>query len=69
MAYYVELPDAAGNCREGTTPLLRLYNNGMGGAPNHRLTTRPDVRDKLGAEGWVSEGVAACVPSLRGDEL
>jgi hypothetical protein len=46
----------------GTTPLHRLYNNGQGGAPNHRYTTCTNLRDRMVAnEGWVSEGVAMCV--------
>lgn len=69
MAYWVELPDGGGNCRAGTTQLFRLYNNGMGGAPNHRVTTSAAQRDGLVAKGWIGEGVAACVLSVRGDEL
>jgi YVTN family beta-propeller protein len=74
LAYYVELPDAAGACRADTVPLYRLYNDGMGGAPNHRFTTSMAKRDAMTGKGWVREGagddgVAACVPSLRGDEL
>ena len=31
------LPDATGACAAGgIVPLYRLYNNGQGGAPNHR---------------------------------
>jgi hypothetical protein len=51
----------------GTQPLYRLYNNGQGGAPNHRYTTRIDVRQQMITQGWVSEGYGplgaiACVP-------
>jgi YVTN family beta-propeller protein len=69
MAYYVELPDGMGGCRAGTVPLFRLYNNGTGGAPNHLFTASSGVRDSAAGKGWTLEGVAACVPSLRGDEL
>jgi YVTN family beta-propeller protein len=74
MAYYVELPDATGACRTGTVPVFRLYNNGIGGAPNHRFTASDAKRKAMLDKGWLSEGsgesgVAACVPSLGGNEL
>jgi len=66
-AFAVALPDAAGNCPDSLVPLYRFYNNGQGGAPNHRYATASDVRDEMLARGWVAEGagamgVAACVP-------
>ena len=74
MSYYVELPDAMGACRTGTVPVYRLYNNGMGGAPNHRFTASEDKRKAMIDKGWLGEGsgeggVTACVPSLGGNEL
>jgi len=74
ISYFVELPDADGACRAGTSPIYRVYNNGMSGAPNHRLTGNRAARDNLVGQGWVAEGlgpeiVAACGPTLRGDEL
>ena len=56
-----------GTCPSGTTPLYRLYNNGQGGAPNHRYTIDPAVRTQMIAANWVPEGngpdgVFACVP-------
>ena len=68
------LTNTTGGCRTGTYPLYRLYNAKAGGAPNHRLTTSLERRGAMIDKGWVSEGagesgVAACVPSLRGDEL
>jgi hypothetical protein len=56
-----------GLCPAGTIPLYRLYNNGMGGAPNHRYTTSVAVFDQMAAAGWFFEGdgntkVFACVP-------
>lgn len=74
VSYYVEPPDAQGNCRSGTVPLYRSYNNGMGGAPNHHVTGDRAKRDALVGSGWIAEGsgpdvIAACGPSLRGDEL
>lgn len=60
------LPDAAGMCPAATTPLYRLYNDGQGGAPNHRYTTELDVFDAMRELGWKPEGagvgVIACVP-------
>jgi len=66
-AFAVALPDAAGNCAYPLVPLYRFYNNGQGGAPNHRYATASDVREEMLARGWVAEGagpmdVAACVP-------
>ena len=66
--FAVGLPDAAGNCANGTLPLYRLYNDGQGGAPNHRYTTNAATRADMLAQGWISEGtgalgVIACVPA------
>jgi hypothetical protein len=36
--------------------VYRLYNNGQGGAPNHRYTTASSVRDQMLAAGWILEG-------------
>lgn len=63
----VVLPTAAGTCPSGLTPLYRLYNNGQGGAPNHRYTTDIAVRSVMAAFGWIPEGsgslgVIACTP-------
>jgi YVTN family beta-propeller protein len=67
--YYIILADANGNCPDGTSPLYRMYNNGMGGAPNHRFTVDRATRDMMVAQGWVGEGqgpdvVYGCVPTL-----
>jgi uncharacterized protein (TIGR03437 family) len=67
IAFYVALADANGNCASGTIPLYRLYNNGMGGAPNHRYTTSLDIFNQMLSAGWLFEGngitkVFACVP-------
>lgn len=70
-SYYVMLPDASGACAGGHEELYRLYNNGMGGAPNHAYTTSRARRDELKAEGWTPEGsgpqsVFACTPPVKG---
>lgn len=64
----VVLPSASGTCDTGTVPLYRLYNNGQGGAPNHRYTTDVTLRSAMADFGWISEGfgplgVIACVPT------
>jgi hypothetical protein len=61
------LPDAAGACPTGTRQLYRVYNDGMGGAPNHRQITDFDVFTQMRSLGWKPEGsgvgVIACVPT------
>ena len=69
-AFYVAMPagtSGARTCPSETQPLYRAYNDGKGGAPNHRYTTEPAVLDAMIAQGWVMEGEAAtrvfaCVP-------
>ncbi|MEO8346372.1 MAG: hypothetical protein ABI607_11825 [Betaproteobacteria bacterium] len=60
------LPDGSGKCPIGTIPVYRLYNNGQGGAPNHRFTTSKSVQQTMLAQGYVAEpagiGVGMCVP-------
>jgi hypothetical protein len=60
------MPAADGTCPAGSIPIYRLFNNGMGGAPNHRFTTDPNVRAQMIAEGWAPEGfgigVVFCSP-------
>ena len=60
------LPDASGNCPSGTNPVYRLYNQGMGGAPNHRFVTSLVERQNMLSQGFVAEGngigVGMCVP-------
>jgi hypothetical protein len=67
IAFYVLPPDANGNCPVGTVVLYRLYNDGMGGAPNHRFTTSVTTFNQMRARGWPFEGdgrtgAYACVP-------
>jgi murein DD-endopeptidase MepM/ murein hydrolase activator NlpD len=49
-------------CPASTRPVYRLYNNGMGGDPNHRYTTRWPVISDMQSEGWLLEGVVFCAP-------
>jgi len=64
--FNMRLPRPDGICGDFTKELFRLYNNGAGGAPNHRYTTELFVRDQMLARGWTPEGlgvgVVACVP-------
>lgn len=64
--FYTALPDATGACPEGQVPVYRLYNDGRGGAPNHRFTTSATVKLDMIGEGYVAEGagpgVGMCSP-------
>lgn len=67
IAFHVAQAGADGTCPSDTVALYRLYNNGKGGAPNHRYTTSRGVFDTMTAAGWVFEGhgvtqVFACLP-------
>jgi len=64
----VVLPAASGLCPSGLLPLYRLYNDGRGGAPNHRYTLDLALRSIMVAFGWRREGsgplgVIACTPA------
>jgi hypothetical protein len=64
------LPDGAGTCAGGAIALYRLYNEGMGDAPNHRYTTSQTIRAAMLAQGWSAEGVGrgvvgCALPSLE----
>ncbi|HSS71386.1 MAG TPA: hypothetical protein VLQ46_12160 [Casimicrobiaceae bacterium] len=55
-------------CPAGTVPIYRLYNNGQGGAPNHRYTDSLAIFNQMLAQGWIFEGdaqtqVFACGPA------
>jgi hypothetical protein len=65
-AFFV-MKSPTGVCPTGSTPLYRLYNDGQGGAPNHRYTIDPGIWRSMIAERWIPEGngadgVFACVP-------
>ena len=67
QVFYSLLPDAAGACPAGNVPIYRLYNNGKGGAPNHRFTTSLVIRTQMVNLGYVPEGtgigVGMCSPT------
>jgi len=53
-------PPAAGDCALDRVPVIRLYNNGMGGQASHRYTTsRYEIGAMLG-RGWIVEGAVFC---------
>jgi alpha-N-acetylglucosaminidase len=64
--FFTALPDADGHCPGDEQPVYRLYNNGQGGAPNHRFTTDASVRAQMLASGYIAEGtgigVGMCSP-------
>jgi murein DD-endopeptidase MepM/ murein hydrolase activator NlpD len=49
-------------CTGPTRPVFRLYNQGMGGDPNHRYTTSWPVISDMQLAGWLLEGVVFCAP-------
>jgi hypothetical protein len=59
--FYTFLPDASGACPDGNVPVYRLYNDGQGGAPNHRFTTSAAIQAQMTAEGWIAEGAGTGV--------
>jgi hypothetical protein len=68
IAFGLALPvPATSGCPPGTRALYRLWNQGQGGATNHRYTTSTITFDSMLAQGWIFEGEAqtrvfACVP-------
>ena len=64
--FFAALPDAAGACPPNYVPVYRLYNNGQGGAPNHRFTTSRQIQADMLAAGYLAEGagigVGMCSP-------
>jgi hypothetical protein len=56
QVFFIPVAAGDGTCPAGTLSVYRLYNNGMGGAPNHRFTVLSNVRDQMLSAGWVIEG-------------
>jgi len=65
--FWVAPPNEDGSCAAGHLPVYRMYNNGMGAAPNHRLTTDSGLQAEMETLGWIPEGygigVTMCVPA------
>ena len=62
-AFALKLPGAGGTCPAGTEGVVRAYNNGAGGDPNHRYVA--DARLLQGMPGWTVEGLAMCRPVAK----
>lgn len=60
IAFYIAVPSAQGVCPAQTAPVFRLFNNGQGGAPNHRFTTSTAIRSEMIGKGYADEGVTMC---------
>ena len=68
--FFLQLPigtPGSRTCPGDDPPLYRLYNNGQGGAPNHRYTDDLTIFNQMLAQGWIFEGEAqtkvfACLP-------
>ena len=53
-AFWVEVPDVAGSCREGTLPVYRFFNGRRDA--NHRHTIDLSVRRAMLNRAWVPDG-------------
>ncbi|HEX6944753.1 MAG TPA: S8 family peptidase [Casimicrobiaceae bacterium] len=56
-AFWIEVPDASGQCRNGTVPVYAYFNNRRDA--NHRYTIDLSVRRAMTNRAWVADGVAA----------
>ena len=56
-AFWIEVPDASGQCRSGTVPVYAYFNNRRDA--NHRYTIDLSVRRAMTNRAWVADGVAA----------
>jgi hypothetical protein len=59
LAFNATAP-VAETCPPDRIPVIRLYNNGMGGQANHRFTTSHSEMAALLAGGWIIEGAVFC---------
>ena len=59
LAFNAQAP-MAGLCAPDRVPVIRLYNNGMGGQANHRYTTSHSEAAVMLAAGWIVEGPVFC---------
>ena len=72
IAFFLKVPVSVnGPCPADTVPLYRLFNNGIGGAPNHRYATTLALVAQMQAQGWVPEStdlgsIFACTPATAG---
>ncbi len=61
LAFDEEAP-LADDCPVGRIPVMRLYNNGMGGDANHRFVTSHSEAHAMAFQGWLLEGAVFCAP-------
>jgi uncharacterized protein (DUF1800 family) len=62
IVFHIATPQG-GNCPDGTTQVLRSYNNGFArNDSNHRYTVDYTVFAKATREGYSPEGTAMCAP-------
>jgi hypothetical protein len=54
--FNVRLPSPDGGCPTPDGHIFRYYNNGKGGAPNHRFVPEGPARNVMLSEGWTPEG-------------
>jgi dienelactone hydrolase len=60
LVFDTQPPTPDGSCPADRIPVVRLYNGGMNGQPNHRfLTSRSEIAATVGA-GWTLEGTVFC---------
>jgi len=62
IGFFVRTPDAFGQCPATTQAINRLYNNGQGGAPNHRYVSDAALIQQMLDRGWIPEGPVFCAP-------
>jgi serine protease len=56
-AFWVEVPDIEGNCREGTLPVYRFFNGRRDASQRHTIDL--SVRRAMGNRVWVADGKGA----------
>jgi hypothetical protein len=53
---------ASDDCPADRFRVVRVYNNSIGNAPNHRYTTSASEAASLAHNGWIVEGAVFCTP-------
>jgi dienelactone hydrolase len=59
VAFAVDVPPG-GDCAADRIPVVRLYDNGIGGQASHRWTTSRSEMRALADAGWLVEGTVFC---------
>jgi hypothetical protein len=59
IAFNSDAP-AGGTCAPNRIPVVRLYNNGMGGIASHRFVTSHGEVREMTQRGWIDEGARFC---------